>query len=124
MRDIRPLRCEDDLTWALNEIAPYFQDSPAPGGPESDRFDVLAALIEAYENKHHPVTPADPVDMLHYAITDLGRSQAELAELFGSRSRASEVLNRKRALTLPMIWRLHQQMGLPAESLIRQPASN
>ncbi|MDP4026772.1 helix-turn-helix domain-containing protein [Methylobacterium sp. NEAU 140] len=115
--DIRPIRDEADYQWALKEIEPYFTDEPALGSPESDRFDVLAILIEAYENRHHPLGPSDPVRILHYAIEDLGRSQTELADLLGSRSRASEILNRKRCLTLEQAHRISTAWHLPLELL-------
>ncbi|HEX8417718.1 MAG TPA: transcriptional regulator [Methylobacterium sp.] len=119
MMDVRPLRTEDDLAWALAEIEPYFERLPVPGSPEADRFDVLATLIEAYENAHHPIADPDPVDMLHYAIEDMGRSQGELAALLGSRSRASEILNRKRHLTLEQIRTIGEAWKLPVAVLVK-----
>ena len=113
MRDIRPLRTESDLDWALEEIETYFDNQPALGTPDADRFDVLATLIEAYENKHHPIEPSDPVEVLHYAIEEKGHSQAELGLLLGSRARASEVLNRKRHLTLEQIRAISTAWNLP-----------
>jgi HTH-type transcriptional regulator/antitoxin HigA len=90
MMDVRAIRTEADYQWALREIEPYFTDQPAHGTPEAERFDVLAALLKAYEDEHHSIPEADPVDVLQYAITSMGRSQAELADIFGSQSRASE----------------------------------
>lgn len=119
MMDVRPIRTEADLTWAIGEISPYFAHPPKAGSSEGDRFDVLATLIQAYEDAEHPVDPVDPVDCLTYAIQNLGRSQAELAELLGSRSRASEILNRRRALTLEQIRRLHSAWHLPIAVLAR-----
>jgi HTH-type transcriptional regulator/antitoxin HigA len=117
--DIRPIRTDQDLAWAITEIAPYFERPPAAGSPEADRFDVLATLIQAYEDAEHPVDPVDPVDCLTYAIRELGHSQSELAELLGSRSRASEILNRRRALTLDQIRLLHAAWHLPLAVLAR-----
>lgn len=117
MMDIRPIRSDDDLTWALKEIEPYFDAPPPVGSPEGARFDVLATLIEAYESKHWPIADADPVDILHFAIDDMGRSQADLAELLGSRSRASEILNRKRPLTLDQIRLISEAWKLPIATL-------
>ena len=101
--DIRPIRTEDDLTWALAEIERYFNDEPEMGTAEADRFDVLSTLIKAYEDRHHSVPDANPIDVLKYAISDMGRSQSELATVLGSRSRASEVLSGRRRLTVEMI---------------------
>lgn len=117
--DIRPIRTEADYEWALAEIAPYFETVPAPGTPEADRFDVLATLIEAYEAREWPVEPLDAVDTIRFVMTERGYSQAALAEILGSRSRASEILARKRALSMAMAHRLHEAWGIPAEALIR-----
>lgn len=117
--DIRPIRCDEDLTWAIEEIAPYFEAAPLPGSPEADRFDVLATLIEAYEATHHPVPDSDPVAVLTFAIAEMGRSQSDLAELLGSRSRASEILSRRRALSLEQIRRISEAWHLPIAALAR-----
>jgi HTH-type transcriptional regulator/antitoxin HigA len=117
--DIRPIRNEADYEAALKEIEPYFEQEPAPGSPDADRFDVLATLIEAYERVHWPVDPPDPVEAIRYCMEQRGYTQSELAALLGSRSRASEVLNRRRPLTLEMVRKLHQEWGIPAESLLR-----
>jgi HTH-type transcriptional regulator / antitoxin HigA len=75
---------------------------PTPGSPDADRFDVLSALIKEYEDRHIDIPDADPVDVLHFAIESMGKTQAELGHIIG-RSRATEILNRKRRLTLGMI---------------------
>jgi HTH-type transcriptional regulator/antitoxin HigA len=107
MDDIRPIRTEADYEWALAEIARYFDDQPEPGSPEADRFDVLATLIEAYENRHYPISTPDPVAAIAGHMEMRGLDQSDLAKVLGSRSRASEVLNRKRHLTLDMVHRLN-----------------
>lgn len=122
--NIRPIRTEDDLTWALAEIAPYFEQPPSPGSLEADRFDVLSVLIESYESRVHAMPAADPVDLLHFAIETLGHTQAELAALLRSRSRASEVLSGKRPLTLEMIRTISEAWRIPAASLMAAPASS
>jgi HTH-type transcriptional regulator/antitoxin HigA len=118
--DIRPIRTDEDHRAALAEIDACWG---APEGSEKgDRLDVLVALVEAYEARRWPIGPAkrfDPVDVLHYAIDELGHTQAELAELLGSRSRASEVLGRKRALNVDMIHRISEAWKIPAELLVR-----
>src|SRR5689334_15103042 len=116
---IRPIRNEDDYEAALTEIERYFEHEPAPGTPEADRFDVLAALIGVYEREHWPIDPPEPIDAIQCVMEQRGYTQSDLANLLGSRSRASEILNRRRPLTMEMAWRLHREWGLPAESLIR-----
>jgi HTH-type transcriptional regulator/antitoxin HigA len=116
--DIRPIRTEDDYDWALAEIAAYFDGPPRLGTPEADRFDVLAALIETYEAKAWPIEPLDPVETIRHVMSERGLSQSDLAAVLGSRSRASEVLARRRPLTLAMIQRLRREWNIPADALI------
>ncbi len=111
--NIRPIRTEADHRWALKEIDAYFGAEPEAGSADGDRFEVLIALVEAYEREHFPIEPVDPVDILHFAIADMGRSQAELARLLGSRARASEILSRKRALSLAQIRAISAAWHLP-----------
>lgn len=118
MMDIRPLRTEADYDWALAEIEAYFDEEPEAGSPDADRFDVLARLIESYENEHWPIGKADPIELIRYTMDLKGWGQNDLARIVGSRSRASELLNRKRPLTLAMIQRLNSEWGIPAEALI------
>lgn len=117
MMDVRPLHTEADYEWALREVERYFDDPPEPGTPEADRFDVLSVLIEKYEDSHHGMPDADPIAVLHFAIDSMGRSQADLARIIGSRARASEVLNRKRRLTLDMIRAISAEWKLPIDTL-------
>lgn len=117
--DIRPIRSQADLDWALAEIAQYFDNQPELGTPEADRFDVLADLIEAYEDKHFPIPDIDPVEFIRAQMENTGRTQADLATLFGSRPRASEVLNRKRALSIDMIYKLSSEWHIPADALVK-----
>lgn len=116
--DIRPIRTQEDLDWALAEIEPYFDAPPAHGTPEADRFDVLADLIEAYEDRHFPIREVEPIEFLRAHMELTGRSQADLAKLLGSRSRASEVLNRRRSLTVEMVYKLNREWGIPADALV------
>jgi HTH-type transcriptional regulator/antitoxin HigA len=117
--DIRPLRTEADYDWALAEIEPYFVDPPVLGTPAAERFDVLAALIESYEAHHWPIEPPDPVDAIRARMELSGYSQADLARLLGSRSRASEILARRRGLTMEQAYRLHREWHIPAEALLQ-----
>lgn len=118
---IRPVRSESDYDAALEEIERYFENEPKPGTPEGDRFDLLALVIEDYERKHWPIDPPDAVDAIRYRMETGDHTQADLGRLLGSRQRASDVLTRKRPLTMKMAWRLHREWGIPAEALISPP---
>jgi HTH-type transcriptional regulator/antitoxin HigA len=116
--DVRPIRNAEDLAWALAEVAPYFDNPPEKGSPEADRFDVLSELIAAYEDRAFEAQDVDPIDFLSSFMAITGRTQNDLARLFGSPSRASEVLRRKRGLTVDMIHRLDREWGAPADALV------
>lgn len=117
--DIRSIKTETDYDWALKEIEQYFEHEPAPGTQEAERFDVLATLIEAYEATHWPIEAPDPVSAILEIMERRNLKQADLATLLGSRSRASEILARKRPLTMKQAWTLHEQWHIPAEVLLR-----
>src|ERR1051326_5847919 len=117
--NIRPIRTDADYNWALKEIEQYFEHKPKRGTPAADRFDVLATLIEAYEEKYWPIDPPDAVEAIRFRMEQSGLSQTDLARLIGSRSRASEILRRKRPLTLEQAWTLHREWHIPAEALLR-----
>ena len=119
MENIRPIRNEDDYDWALAEVEAYFENEPEPGTPEADRFDVLTDLIARYEDKHWDIEDADPIDAIKTVIAATDAKQSVVAEILGSRSRASEVLNRKRPLTLAMIQKLHAGLKIPSDVLIQ-----
>ena len=118
--DIRPIRADEDHRAALAEIEACWG---APEGTEAgDKLDVLVALVESYEARRWPIENEenfDPVDVLHYTIEELGHTQTELAELLSSRSRASEVLARRRALTVEMIHKISKAWKIPARLLVR-----
>jgi HTH-type transcriptional regulator/antitoxin HigA len=118
-KPIRPLRSEADYEAALAEIARYFAKEPKPGTSAADRFDLLALVIEDYEAKHWPIDPPDPIEAIRYRMETGGFSQADLGRLLGSRQRASDVLARKRRLTMQMAWKLYRDWNIPAEALIR-----
>ena len=118
---IRPLRSETDYDSALEEIEQYFENEPKPGTPEADRFDLLALTIEDYERKRWPIEPPDTIEAIRYRMATGGYTQADLGRLLGSRQRASDILARKRPLTMRMAWRLHREWGIPAEALIAPP---
>lgn len=119
MENIRPIKTEADYNWALKEIEAYFNNQPKPDTLEADRFDVLASLIEVYEDKHWVITPPDPVDAIRFVLEINGEKQARLAEIIGSPSRASEVMNRHRPLTLAMIQKISAELHVPADILIQ-----
>lgn len=118
-KTIRPLRSEKDYDAALAEIERYFDNEPEPGSSGADRFDLLALVIDDYERKHWPIDPPDPVEAIKFRMQTSGYSQADLGRILGSRQRASDILGRKRRLTLSMAWKLHRQWDIPAESLIQ-----
>jgi HTH-type transcriptional regulator/antitoxin HigA len=118
---IRPLRSESDYDAALDDIERYFENEPKPGTPEADRFDLLALIIEDYERKHWPIEPPDSIDAIRYSMEAGGYTQADLGRLLGSRQRASDILTRKRPLTMRMAWRLYREWGIPAEALLAPP---
>lgn len=117
--DIRPIRSEADYDWALAEIAPYFDNQPQVNSPEADRFDILAALIEVYETQQWSIEAPDPIAAIEHWMALHNYSQSDLALVVGSRSRASELLCRKRALTMTMVNQLHQLWKIPAAILIQ-----
>lgn len=119
MIDVRPLRNEEDYDWALAEIARYFDDQPDVGSADGDRFEVLATLIEAYEDRHYPISAPDPVSAIKAHMEMAGLKQSALADVLGSAPRASEILSRRRALTMDMVVKLHDAWHIPAEVLIR-----
>jgi len=118
--DIRPIRTDKDHRAALAEIEVRW--GALAGTDEGDKLDVLVALVESYETRRWPIesdASFDPIDVLNYTIEELGHTQAELAELLGSRSRASEVLSRRRALTVDMIHKISETWKIPADLLVR-----
>ena len=117
--DIKPIRSQRDYRAAL-KTAERLMDARA-GTPEGDWLDVLATLIEAWERIHYPMEYPDPVAAIRFAMERKGLSPKDLEPMIGRSNRVYEVLNGKRGLTLGMIWRLHRQLEIPAESLLKQP---
>lgn len=116
---IKPLRTDDDHQDALRAIEALW--GATEGSPEGDRLDVLATLVEAYEDDRWPLEELDPVEAIEAAMAHEGRSRADLAQLIG-KSRATEVLKRQRALTLPMIRRIAAAWHVPERLLIKEYA--
>lgn len=116
--DIRPIRNDADLAAALREIERLW--GAAHGTDNGDKLDILATLVERYEeSRWTQIDSADPIDILNFAIAEMGHSQAELADLLGSRSRASELLSRRRALTVEMIHKISEAWKIPADLLVK-----
>ncbi|MBN9064880.1 MAG: XRE family transcriptional regulator [Rhizobiales bacterium 65-9] len=122
MKELRILRNEDDYDQALTDIAAFFDAPPARKTAQAERFDLLALLIEDYERRNWPIEPPAPIDAIRYRMETAGYSQADLGRLLGSRQRASDILSGRRSLTMAMVRKLHQEWGIPAESLIQSPA--
>ncbi len=114
---IRPIKTEEDYRMALEEIAPLFDAKPE--SLEEDRLVVLGMLIEDYEAKHYPIDPPDPVAMLEHYLDRKGMEQRDLEPYLGGLSAVAAVLNRERPLTLDMIRRLHDGLGISADVLIQ-----
>lgn len=122
--DIRPIHTEADYKAALHEVSAYFDNEPEPNTPDGDRFEVLLALVEAYEAKQFPIDLPDPVEAIKFRMDQAGLVPKDLVPALGKVNRVYEILNRKRPLTLKMIWNLHEQFGIPAECLIQPPKSH
>lgn len=113
---IRPIKSDGQYKQVMAQIDQLL-DCP-PNSPEADLLEVLSILADDHENKTTPILPPDPIDAIRYQADELGLSSKELAALLGGKNRLSEVLNRKRPLTLKMIKTLFQQLHIPAESLL------
>jgi HTH-type transcriptional regulator/antitoxin HigA len=94
------------------------------GTPKGDRLDVLATLIDAYEARHYPMDPPDPIEAIQFRMEQLGLTRKDLEPLIGTRARVAEVMNRKRSLSIDMIRSLHQHLGISADVLIRPAREN
>lgn len=117
--EIKPIRTEADYEAALAEVERLW--GAEPGTPDGDRFEVLFTLVEAYEEKQYPILPPDPVEAIKYYMDSRGLDRRDLEQYIGPSGRVSEVLSRKRPLTLAMIRKLNAGLGIPAEVLIQSP---
>jgi HTH-type transcriptional regulator/antitoxin HigA len=120
MNALKPIRTEAQHRAALKEIERLWD--AAPRSAEHDRLEVLATLVEDYEERNHPIYPPDPVEAIRFRMEQLGLDRKALEPAIGSRARVSEVLSRRRRLTLEMIRRLRDQLGIPADVLVGEPA--
>ncbi|HRZ53601.1 MAG TPA: transcriptional regulator [Candidatus Contendobacter sp.] len=117
---IKPIRNDDDLRAAFHQLETIFQAEE--GTPEADEREILVTLIEAYENRHYPIGPADPVEAIKFRMEQQGLTPRDLEVYIGPSGRVSEVLNRKRSLSLRMVKRLHDGLHIPYESLLSRVA--
>jgi len=115
--DIRPIRTKSDYRAALQEAERLWDADP--GTPDGDRVDVLVTLIEAYEAKHHPIPAPDPIAAIEFMMEQKGLTRRDLEPAIGSRGRVSEVLTRKRPLTLPMVRALSALLEIPTDVLVQ-----
>ena len=115
--ELKPIRTKADYNKALAEVERLW--GAKSGTLEGDRLDVLATLIDAYETEHYPMDPPDPVEAIKFRMEQQGLSRRDLEHIIGTRTRVAEVLNRKRGLSIGMIRRLHDHLGISAEVLIR-----
>ena len=117
--DIRPIRSKSDYDAALARIEALMDGDPEPGTTAGDELEVLATLVEAYEARKYPVDSPDPIDAVLFRMEQVGLTRKDLEPYIGHSGRVSEVLSRRRALSLEMIRRLNAGLGIPLESLIR-----
>ena len=115
--EVRPIRTKRDYEAALEEVEHLW--GAKAGTREGDRLDVLATLIDAYEAEHYPMDPPDPIEAIKFRMEQQGLTRRELEGIIGTRTRIAEILNRKRGLSITMIRRLHEHLGISAEVLIR-----
>jgi HTH-type transcriptional regulator / antitoxin HigA len=115
--EIKPIRTEADYEAALSEVERLW--GAKSGTPKGDRLDVLATLVEVYEERRYPIDPPDPIETIKFRMEQQGLTRKNLEAMIGTRTRIAEVLSRKRALSIAMIRRLHETLGIPAEVLIR-----
>ena len=123
MMDIKPIHTKADHKAALKLVSRLVDLDPARGTPDGDMLEIMSTLVEAYEARHFPIEPADPIEAIKFRMDQQGLAPRDLEPMIGRLNRVYEVLARRRPLTMPMVWRLHKQLGIPAESLIRPPES-
>ena len=115
--EIKPIKTENDYNQALERLEFIFDAKK--GSSEGDELEVLGILIDQYENEHFPIGMPDPIEAIKFRMEQMGYNQNDLANIVGLKSRASEILNRKRKLSLEMIRQLHEQLNIPTDVLIQ-----
>ena len=116
-KQLKPIRTEADHEAALSEVERLW--GAKSGTAEGDRLDILATLIDAYEAEQYPIDPSDPIEAIKFRMEQHGLTRKDLEPIIGTRTRVAEVLNRKRGLSIDMIRRLHERLGISVEVLIR-----
>lgn len=116
--EIKPIRTENDYSQALSRLEEIF--NAKINTPEGDELEVLGILIEQYENEHFPIGLPDPIEAIKFRMEQMGYNQTDLATIVGRKSRASEILNRKRKLSLEMIRQLHDKLNIPTSILVQK----
>lgn len=114
--EIKPIKTEQDYQSALSRIEDLW--GAEKNTPEGDEFDLLVTLVESYELKHYPIAPPDPIDAIKFRMEQMGLTKTDMEKYLGSQSRVSEILNRKRSLSLKMIKSLYKGLKIPAEVLL------
>lgn len=115
--EIKPIKSDKDYKKALKRLEVIFDSEP--GSPNGDELEVLGILIDQYENEHFPIGLPDPIEAIKFRMEQMGYTQGDLATIVGLKSRASEILNKKRKLTLEMIRQLHATLNIPTDVLIQ-----
>lgn len=115
--NIKPIKSKKDYQYALDRLETLFDAKK--GSPEGDELEILGILIDRYESEHFPIDLPDPVEAIKFRMEQLGYTQSDLAKIVGLKSRASEILNRKRKLSLEMIRQLHERLNIPTDVLIQ-----
>ena len=115
---IKPITTDAEHTQALAELDRLMDRNPAADTPAADRLGVLATLLDAYEDRRWPIEAPDPIEAITFTMEQRGLTRKDLEGALGSRQRVSEILNRRRRLTVEMIWKLQEQFGIPAGCLV------
>jgi HTH-type transcriptional regulator / antitoxin HigA len=115
--EIKPIKTENDYNQALERLDKIFDAKI--GSPEGDELEVLGILIDQYENEHFPIGLPDPIEAIKFRMEQMGYNQTDLANIVGLKSRASEILNKKRKLSLEMIRQLHDKLNIPTDVLVQ-----
>lgn len=116
--DIKPIRSNRDYSNALRRIEKLLDADE--GSPEEEELEILSVLVEKWEDVHYPIGPPDPIAAIEFRMEQQGLSRKELESYLGSRQRVADILNRRRPLSVAMIRRLHEGLGIPAATLIRE----
>ena len=114
--EIKPIKSEDDYNESMKRIEVLWGSKKDT--PRGDELDLLITLVEAYEMKHYPIAPPDPIEAIIFRMEQMGMTKTDMAKYLGSQSRVSEVLSRKRKLTLKMVKSLYKELKIPAEVLL------